>query len=73
MNQTIATHQKSPRPSLLTITRFHRELGGTVGINALRTAVRVGRIRSLRVGERKRLIPASELTDWPNRETGDPS
>lgn len=58
------------RPALLTVQGFHRALGGAVGINSLRKAVREGRIRSLRVGERKRLIPATELTNWPLREVG---
>jgi len=56
------------RPVLYSVAGFHEALGGTVGINALRTAVRTGRIRSLRVGERKRLIPATEVIDWPRRE-----
>lgn len=55
-------------PVLYSITGFHAALGGVVGINTLRHAVRDGRIRSLRVGERKRLIPAAEVTDWPRRE-----
>lgn len=57
-----------PRP-LLTITEFHREFRGAIGINAIRTAVSNGRIKSIAVGERKRLIPASEILDWPVRET----
>jgi hypothetical protein len=55
-------------PALLSVQDFHRALGGAIGINSLRSAVREGRVRSLRVGERKRLIPASELADWPQRE-----
>ena len=62
----------APRPitPLLTIKDFHRHLNGALGINAIREAVREGRIRSVQIGERKRLIPASELTDWPHREIG---
>ena len=57
-------------PPLLTIKAFHHHLNGALGINAIRDAVRGGRIRSVQIGERKRLIPASELTDWPHREIG---
>jgi hypothetical protein len=64
-------HHPPINPRLLTIPDFHRALGGTVGINSLRQAVREGRIRSLRVGERKRVIPATELADWPQRESTD--
>lgn len=57
-----------PKP-LLTITEFYREFQGAIGINAIRTAVNNGRIKSIAVGERKRLIPVSEIHDWPTRET----
>jgi len=53
---------------LLTIQEVHEHFGGAIGINAIRSAVRDGRIKSLTVGERKRLIPHSELHDWPQRE-----
>lgn len=63
------THGTEPKP-LLTPAEFHARLGGSVGINTIRRAVKLGRIRSLKVGERRRLIPSTELTAWPNRETG---
>ena len=59
-----------PITPLLTVRDFHFHLHGALGINAIRAAVREGRIRSVLIGERKRLIPASELTDWPHREIG---
>jgi hypothetical protein len=64
-------HPSTPlaRPALLTVQGFHHALGGAVGINSLRKAVREGRIRSLRVGERKRVIPSTELADWPQRDS----
>jgi hypothetical protein len=65
--------QPTHLPALLSVQDFYRALGGAIGINALRTAVREGRVRSLLVGERKRLIPATELTNWPLRETGEAS
>jgi hypothetical protein len=68
----MTSRPKSPAstPPLLTITQFYEALGGALGINAIRSAVRDGRIRSLLAGERKRLIPATELVDWPQRESG---
>ena len=60
----------APITPLLTIKHVHQLLKGALGINAIRDAVREGRIRSVKVGERKRLIPVSELTDWPHREIG---
>ena len=59
----------TPDKPLLTIREFHDHLQGSVGINAIRDAVRNGRIKSLAVGERKRLIPSTELTAWVERET----
>jgi len=53
---------------LLTAAEFHEELQGTVGINAIRRLMKEGRILSITAGDRKRLIPASELTNWPQRE-----
>ena len=58
---------------LLTVREFYAALGGAIGINAVRDAVRDGRIRSLLVGERKRLIPATEVVEWLRREAGDQS
>lgn len=43
-----------------TVAGFYQALGGTVGLQTIRAAVRSGRIRSVRVG-RKRLIPKTEL------------
>ena len=57
-----------PNP-LLTIKHFHRRLGGAVGIAAQRAAVNAGRIR---LGERNRLIPATEVNDWPARKAHQP-
>lgn len=53
---------------LLSPSEFHAHMHGAVGINAIRRLVREGRIRSILAGERNRLIPASELTNWPLRE-----
>ena len=53
---------------LLTIKEFHYFFGGAVFINAIRRAVNEGRIQSIAVGARKRLIPTSELSAWPLRE-----
>lgn len=55
-----------PKP-LLTVPEFHRHLGGALGINAVRQLVNKGDIRSIPAGVKKRLIPYSELTNWPNR------
>jgi hypothetical protein len=65
--------QPTSLPALLSVQDFHRALGGAIGINSLRSAVRDGRVRSLRVGERKRVIPSTELANWPLREAGGPS
>lgn len=63
--------RQTPTLPLLTVRGFHQALGGAVGINTLRRAVRDGRIRSIQLGERKRLIPTTELADWPQREGGE--
>jgi excisionase family DNA binding protein len=55
-------------PALLTITEFHRHFQARIGKNALYRLVSSGRIRSIRLGERKILIPSTELHDWPARE-----
>lgn len=57
----------NPKP-LLTAVEFHEQFKGNLGINAIRRLVKEGRIRSIAAGDRKRLIPASELTNWPQRE-----
>lgn len=70
----IRDHQATADPHtphlkpLLSIKEFHQHFLGTIGINAIRTAVNEGRIQSIAVGLRKRLIPASELEAWPQRE-----
>ena len=56
-------------PKLLTITQFYEALDRTVGVNSVREAVRAGRIKSVEIG-RKRLIPRSEVDEWPKREAG---
>lgn len=68
-DQTLSSVHRPMQPPLLTIPEFHRALGGAVGINAVRTLVNTGRIRSVSLGLRKRVIPSSELNDWPARET----
>lgn len=55
-------------PNLLTVTEFWDRLDRRVGLNTLYRLVHDRRIRSIRLGERKILIPATELTDWPHRE-----
>ena len=60
------SHQ-STKP-LLTIKEFHAHFAGTIGINSIRAAVTDGRIQSITVGVRKRLIPTTELEAWPLRE-----
>ena len=58
---------------LMTIAQFHQRLGGVIGINAIRAAVATGRIRSIQVGERKRVIPNTELHNWLDREARGPN
>lgn len=60
-------------PALLTVAEFWNLLDRRVGLNTLYRLVHDGRIRSIRLGERKILIPATELTDWPHRELETPS
>lgn len=69
----VSPHSHSPAPpheppTLLTISEFQTHFSQHIGINTIRNLVRLGRIKSIRLGERKILIPASELTDWPKRE-----
>ena len=58
------------RSALLTVAEFHDQFAHRIGINMVYQLVRQGRIRSIRLGERKILIPSTELTDWPDREIG---
>ena len=53
---------------LMTIKEFHAHFAGTIGINSIRAAVTAGRIHSISMGVRKRLIPSSEIEAWPRRE-----
>ena len=57
-----------PVPTLLTVKEFWQAFGGQVGRNTIYELIRDERIKSIRLGERKWLIPASEVTDWPARE-----
>jgi len=66
MKSSSAPNRRLVRP-LLTVPEFHRQLGGALGINAVRRLVKEGHIRSIQAGIKKRLIPASELTEWPQR------
>jgi len=68
MNQQSAPRRRQVRP-LLTVPEFHHHLGGALGINAIRRLVKEGNIRSIPAGTKKRLIPATELHDWPQRAT----
>ena len=64
-----ATSSAAPQlKPLLTANEFHAHLHGALGINAIRRLIKDGNIRSIPAGERKRLIPATELTNWPLRE-----
>lgn len=54
--------------SLLTPSEFHSHFQSKIGKNKLYELLHEGRIKSIRLGERKILIPASELTAWPARE-----
>lgn len=56
-----------PNKPLLTLEEFRHALGGAIGRNTLYELVRANRIRHVRLG-RKILIPAAEVTDFPERE-----
>ena len=56
------------QPKLLTPKEFYEELGGAIGINQVRELVRAGRIKSIPIGKRKRLIPHQEVWEFPLRE-----
>ena len=55
-------------PALLTVTEFYEQFQPAIGKNRIYELIESRRIKSLRLGERKILIPASELVDWPARE-----
>lgn len=57
------------QPKLLTPKEFYEELGGAIGINQVRELVRAGRIKSIPIGKRKRLIPHQEVWEFPLRES----
>ena len=65
--QTLAEQPEVTKP-LLTLNEFFVELRGAIGRNSLYGYVQTGRIKHIRVG-RKILIPRSELTEFPARET----
>lgn len=67
MNVSIAP--QPPLPPLLTVVEFHQYFESRIGTNTIYSLVSEGRIRSIRLGERKLLIPSSEVVDWPARET----
>ena len=62
------SQQGPPPPRLLTVSEFLDHFPGILGKNMAYELIRSGRIRSIRLGERKILIPESEITDWPTRE-----
>lgn len=70
MATSINNHPKPTPMALLSVEEFHTLNEGRIGKNTLYRMVREGRIRSIKLGERKILIPASELNDWPARELG---
>lgn len=55
------------RKPLLTLGEFKHALGDAIGRNTLYELVRANRIRHVRLG-RKLLIPATEVTAFPERE-----
>lgn len=65
--QTVAEQNESAKP-LLTPDEFWEGLQKSIGRNSLYGLIQVGRIKHIRVG-RKILIPRSELTDFPVRES----
>lgn len=54
--------------SLLTVEEFYEHFKPKIGKNRIRDLINRHVIRSIRLGERKILIPATELTEWPERE-----
>jgi excisionase family DNA binding protein len=65
-------HQHSPEgvslPKFYSIKELYEVYDRAIGINTLYAFVRSGRIRSVHLG-RKVLVPSSEVTDWPRRES----
>lgn len=69
MTTSTETPVSIPTPiKMLSINEFYELLNRSIGKNKIRQFVKDGRIRSIPVGEVKRLIPATELTDWVHRE-----
>lgn len=58
----------NPNRPFYTPEEFHDALGGTIGRSSIYQLVRAKRIRHVRVG-RKILIPITEVTEFPRRET----
>ncbi len=58
----------SSEPKLLSPRQFWSALGKSVGLNYIYESIRAGRIKHFKIGTRI-LIPASELSDWVERET----
>lgn len=56
------------RKALLTPEEFRAGLDHAIGRNTIYTYLRAGKIKHVRIGTRKILIPKSELVDFPLRE-----
>jgi excisionase family DNA binding protein len=65
--QTVAEPHENTKP-LLTPDEFWEGMQKVIGRNSLYGLIQAGRIKHIRVG-RKILIPRSELTDFPVRES----
>lgn len=55
-------------PKFYSLKALYEQFDRAIGLNTLYALVRSGRIRSVKVG-RKILVPSSEVTEWPRRES----
>ncbi len=66
------SNTQSTLPKALTVDEFHAAIGGIIGYKTLYEYARSGRLRAIRVGEKrgKFLILRSEVDDFFTREAG---
>lgn len=71
MNTLSDRGQKHAAPKFLSPKEFYLQFDKRIGRDTIYRLIQEERIRSVRPGKRKILIPVSEVTDWPKRELED--
>jgi excisionase family DNA binding protein len=67
-NQSGGGARHATPPKFYSPREFYLKFGKRIGRDTIYRLIREERIRTVRPGKRKILIPASEVEDWPRRE-----